>query len=195
MEIIFHRRNTIKELISTPNIYGVEIDIRTFSGKLIVSHDPYLETIELEEWLAFYKHGILIANSKEEGLEQKILELFAKYKIENFFFLDQSFPFLIKTIKNGEKRCAIRLSEYESIKTVLSLKGLLNWIWVDYFTKFPINKSEFELLKENGFKICIVSPELQGYGKKEVSLLKEFLKKNDIRIDAVCTKKPELWEI
>ena len=45
---------------------------------------------------------------------------------------------------------------------------------------------------ESGFKICLVSPELQN---QEYSMIKEHKKIIDkIDIDAVCTKKPELWK-
>jgi len=51
--------------------------------------------------------------------------------ISNYFFLDQSFPFLIKWAKLGEKRLAVRVSEYESIDTALTLQEKAEWIWVD----------------------------------------------------------------
>ena len=40
MEIIIHRVNKIKKLKKIPTTYGVEIDIRSFKSKLILSHDP-----------------------------------------------------------------------------------------------------------------------------------------------------------
>ena len=55
---------------------------------------------------------------------------------------------LLKTIKNGEKRCAVRLSEYECINTVLSLKDKLTWVWIDFFTKFPIDFKTYKILKK-----------------------------------------------
>ena len=40
-------------------------------------------------------------------------------------------------------------------------------------------------------KICLVSPELQGKDPKEIAVLrKNFI---DFKIDAVCTKYPDLW--
>ena len=68
-----------------------------------------------------------------------------KYKIKDFFVLDQSFPFLIKTINQGESRVSVRLSEYESINTLLNLSEKVDWVWVDYFTKFPLDKSQYEI--------------------------------------------------
>ncbi len=194
MEIIAHRRNNLNALKSTPNKYGIEIDIRTYAGELIIMHDPFCNGIKLNDWLKSFNHGTLILNVKEEGLEENILEIMKNFKINNFFFLDQSFPFLIKTVTNGEKRCAVRYSEYESINTVLKLKGLIDWVWIDFFNKFPLNKETFEILKDNQFKLCIVSPELQGFGKEDCHKLKEYIEKNNLMIDAVCTKNLEIWD-
>ena len=194
MQIILHRRNSIEELASTPEEYGVEIDIRSYGNQLILSHDPYIKGESFETWIEFYKHGTLILNTKEEGLEERILEIMKANSINSFFFLDQSFPFLIKTSDSGESRSAIRVSEYESISTALSLRGKIEWAWIDYFSKFPLNKENISTLKEAKFKTCIVSPELEGYSKDEVNELCELLSKQNISIDAVCTKYPKLWE-
>ena len=105
----------------------------------------------------FYDHGTLILNLKEDGLEDKLLNLMESNNIQNFFFLDQSFPSLIKTIKSQEKRCAIRLSEYESIQTVLNLKGKIDWVWIDYFTKFPLDYNSFSLFKNTNLNYVYFS--------------------------------------
>ena len=46
------------------------------------------------------------------------------HNINNYFFLDQSFPFLMKTINSGVKKVALRLSEYESIDMTTSSQEL-----------------------------------------------------------------------
>jgi len=192
---IIHRVNSIKKLKQVDTSFGVEIDIRSFGDKLILNHEPFENGELFSEWLKFYNHKFLILNTKEEGLEEMILLELGKKGINNFFFLDLSFPFLIKLANEGEKRCAVRLSEFEDIKTVINLSGLVSWVWVDCFTKFPMTRLELDLLKEtHGFNLCIVSPELQGRGSEDS--IKKFV--NDINmlnlnIDAVCTKYPELW--
>jgi len=192
---IIHRVNSIKKLKQVDTSFGVEIDIRSFGDKLILNHEPFEHGELFSEWLKFYNHKFLILNTKEEGLEEMILLELGKKGINNFFFLDLSFPFLIKLANEGEKRCAVRLSEFEDIKTVINLSGLVSWVWVDCFTKFPMTRLELDSLKEtHGFNLCIVSPELQGRGSEDS--IKKFV--NDINmlnlnIDAVCTKYPELW--
>ena len=193
MKKIIHRVNTIKHLKEIPVEFGVEIDVRSFNNKLILSHDPFINGIEFEDWMNFYNHAFLILNIKEEGLEKYLLNILYKYNIEKFFFLDQSFPFLLKTINSGEKRCALRISEFESINSVYNLAGKVDWVWIDYFNKFPLNFGEYMQLKKMGYKICIVSPELQGKENQEVKSLKKFITENKIIPDAICTKELNLW--
>ena len=193
MLVIHHRRNTINSLKAVNSNLGVEVDIRSFGNKLIINHDPFKESINFEDWLIYYKHKFLILNVKEEGLEEPLILLMKKYNINNFFFLDQSFPFLIKTIFIGEKRTSIRVSEYESIETALKLSGKAEWVWVDFFNYFPLSYESFLKLKEAKFKLCLVSPELQGHSYKKVDHLKIELKRMKINFDAVCTKNPNLW--
>ena len=194
IEIICHRRNDIKSLLSTPIEYGVEIDLRTHNNKLVINHDPFKGGVSFEEWISLYNHGTLILNVKEDGLEEKIISLLHKNNISSFFFLDQAFPTIIKMIKNGESRCALRISEYESVENVLKLSNKLDWVWLDIFTKFPITFEEYLIIKKANFKICLVSPELQGLENMNIRSLKDFLISKGIKVDAVCTKYPEKWE-
>ena len=195
MIFISHRRNTIEELKDTPSEYGVEVDIRSNNGRLIIHHDPLKEGVDFEEWLRFYQHQILILNVKEEGLETRLIELMQQHHITDYFFLDQSFPFLIKWSRLGEHHCAARVSEYESIETALTLAGKIDWVWVDSFTHFPLSSEDAKRLQDAGFKLCLVSPELQGRSfDTEIPLLANLLNERTIRADAICTKQPELWK-
>lgn len=195
MQLISHRRNTLEELAATPATYGIEVDIRSYGQKLVVHHEPFVEGVLLEEWLAAYSHGVLILNVKEEGLETRLIQLMERFEIVDFFFLDQSFPFLVKYSKLGERRCAVRVSEFESIQTALTLAGKVDWVWVDCFSNFPLGNDDATLLKEAGFKLCLVSPELQGRDAElEIPQLVELLKERNICADAVCTKRPDVWE-
>ena len=194
MHTILHRINTIALLEKTPSNFGVEIDIRSNGKSLILHHDPFEQGELFEDWIRSYHHGTLILNVKEEGLESSVLKLMNQYKINDFFFLDQSFPFLRKTAVMGESRCAVRVSEYENIETVLSLSGMVDWVWVDCFTSFPLDKEEANQLKNSGFKLCLVSPELQGREKRsQVVEFRRQIEQLGIKGDAVCTKYSDLW--
>ncbi len=194
MIIVRHRINKSEDLLNTSKEMGVEIDLRTNGKDIILQHDPFKDGELFENWLEHYEHKLLILNIKEEGIEKEIKKIISIRGISNFFFLDQSFPFLIKTTKLGEKRCAVRFSEFEDIHTSLNLGGRAGWVWVDYFSKFPLTSNYFRSLKKLSYKICIVSPELQGdNNSSKIKILKKQLNDNNINIDAVCTKNPKHW--
>lgn len=195
MKFIAHRRNALKELNDTPVQYGVEVDIRSQANELVVHHDPFTPYESFTDWIAAYQHSTLILNVKEEGLESHLTSLMTAYGIEDYFFLDQSFPFLIKSANTGERRCAVRVSEFESIETALSLAGKIDWVWVDCFTHFPLSPLDAKCLQEVGFKLCLVSPELQGRNAEvEIPALAKLLCESNISPEAVCTKRIDLWE-
>lgn len=195
MKLISHRRNTVSELLATDSKYGIEVDIRSKGDRLIIHHDPFVAGESFDEWIDAYRHGTLILNVKEEGLEARLIALMQSKGIADYFFLDQSFPFLVKWSKAGEHRCAVRVSEFESIETALTLAGKVDWVWVDCFTRFPLTEHDARSLKDAGFKLCLVSPELQGRDANvEIPHLVSLLKERNIAADAVCTKRPNLWE-
>lgn len=89
--------------------------------------------------------------------------------------------------KEGERNIAIRFSEFEGLGTVLAMKGKVKWVWVDCFTKLPLDKEIYVVLKRAGFKLCLVSPELQGR-PEDIESYKHYLDENSILLDAICTK-------
>jgi hypothetical protein len=195
MKLISHRRNTVSELVATDARYGVEVDIRSEGKRLIIHHDPLVGGESFDEWIDAYRHGTLILNVKEEGLEKQLISIMKSKGITDFFFLDQSFPFLVKWASAGERRCAVRVSEFESIETALTLSGKIDWVWVDCFTHFSLSEKDVQELKVAGFKLCLVSPELQGRDAIiEIPKLALLLKERHIIADAVCTKRPDIWE-
>ena len=194
MIIICHRVNALHKLIKTNEEYGIEVDLRSLGNRIIIHHDPFSKGIFFNDWIKKFKHKYLILNVKEEGLEMKILNILKKNKKKNFFFLDQSFPFLIKLSKKLKKKSAVRVSEFESFKTILSVKNKVNWVWVDFFSKYPLSSSEFKKLKNLKLKLCYVSPELQGYSKNITEKFIKYIKKKKLIPDAVCTKYPMIWK-
>ncbi|MDN3573832.1 hypothetical protein [Methylobacterium longum] len=208
MEIIAHRRNSTGQLTATPTKFGVEVDVRSEGDELIVQHDPFAKGEKFEIWISSFQHGTLIINVKEEGLEERIETILTARGVKKFFFLDQSFPFIIKCARRGERRCAVRVSQFESTATALNLAGLIDWVWVDYFKPvvlqneqnivgvpdFPFNEPDLLQIKKAGFKLCLVSPELQGWPADEsIPYLRTHLDKSLSLIDAVCTKRWDLW--
>lgn len=195
LHLIAHRRNTIEELRATPRTLGVEVDIRSQGSNLVIHHDPFVAGVPFAAWFAAYEHGLLILNVKEEGLEEALIAAMHARGKEDYFFLDQSFPFLVKTAKRGERRCAVRVSEYESIETALALAGRIDWVWVDCFTRFPLSEEDGARLRQAGFRLCLVSPELQGRpDPAEIAAMRSDIAVRRIAVDAVCTKAPGQWQ-
>jgi hypothetical protein len=206
MKIIAHRINSILQLKSVPKNFGIELDVRYHEDELILHHDPFShqkfpKPENFSEFLSHYNcEGPLILNAKTEGVEERCIALMNKSKIKNWFFLDLSMPYFVKYAKLaasgsvqgfGMNNLAVRFSEEEPIEYALSFAGRVKWVWVDCFTKLPLDDGSYQKLKEAGFKICLVSPELQKHSLDKIQTFKTQL--NGKKIDAVCTKNPELW--
>lgn len=194
MIVVRHRCNTSAQLRATPPELGVEVDIRSRGDGLILHHDPFVAGESFEDWLTHYRHRLLILNVKEEGLEERLMGQMRERGIAAYFFLDQSFPFLVRTARRGERRCAVRVSEFESIETALSLAGQVDWVWVDCFTRFPLTGVDAARLQQAGFRLCLVSPELQGRAPDEIRALRGLLAREGISAEAVCTKEAQRWQ-
>lgn len=191
MHYIAHRVNTIAKLRETPTEYGVEIDLRDRGDRLILQHDPFSDGEDFENYLQEYRHGLLILNIKSERIEHRVLEVVREFKVSDYFFLDCSFPMIRALVREGERRIAVRFSEYEPVESALALAGQVEWVWVDCFTKMPLDGRTYELLKGH-FQLCAVSPELQGRGASSIESYARRLA--PYPVDAVCTKRPDLWK-
>ncbi len=195
MEYIAHRINTIEELKQLPTEVGVELDLRDRGDRLILQHDPFTDGEDFEEYLKFYKHGTMILNIKSERVEFRVLELLKNSKVKSYFFLDSSFPMIYLLSKSTEKNIALRFSEFEGLDTILNMENKVEWVWVDCFSKLPLDIENFKILKNKGFKLCLVSPELQAQPEK-IEEYRYYLSQNHIVLDAICTKfkNIKLWE-
>ena len=194
--LIAHRINTLAQLEELPPHVAIEFDVRDSGGLLLVEHDPFVPvepSLPLESFLEKVGERFLIVNIKSEGIEPRILTLLKEHSLERFFLLDCSFPMIVKLSNAGEKRIAVRYSEYESLETVFALQGKVSWVWIDCFTWFPLTKEEEQFLHVAGFNLCIVSPELQGQPEK-IQTYKNMLATDNILVDAICTKYERFQE-
>ncbi len=194
MLIIEHRINNIIKLSRVPFSHGVEMDIHAFGERLIVHHDARQDGERLDHWLKAFNHAIVIFNIKEEGIEEEVLIQAKLAGISNFFMLDISFPSMIRLAQSGERRIAVRVSEYEPIEQALRLASWVDWAWIDVFSSLPVGKTEVNLLRAAGLKLCLVSPELHKHSPDKIAEMKKQIKSEGIYFDAVCTKHPELWK-
>ena len=155
MKFIAHRINTKKELKNISEQYGAELDLRdSVDGKIYINHDPFILGEDFEEYLKEYNHGTMILNIKSERIELRVLELLKKYNIKDYFFLDSSFPMIKLLTDNGEKKIALRYSEFEGLDTLEKMQEKVDWVWVDCFTKLPLNNEIYNKIKKMGYKLC-----------------------------------------
>jgi hypothetical protein len=194
MKIYSHRVNTISALEKIHPAYGVEIDLRSKNGLLILAHDPFVEGELFSEWLKYWRGQSLILNVKEDALENSILDHLSQYGVSDFFFLDQSYPSIRRTINMGVTKVATRVSDFEDLET--ALKSGSDWVWLDSFSgDWEYLKVAVPALSKNGQSTCLVSPELQRVDSApELKTLQEMIEKNCLEVTSVCTKVPRNWE-
>jgi hypothetical protein len=184
MIVCKHRVNTLDPGDST---LGIEFDVREGpGGTILVTHDPWTSGPELATFLAAQRHTFYIVNIKCEGIEYEVLRLLKDANIENFFLLDCSFPMIHKLSLKGETRLALRFSEYEEFRR---MQGRAQWVWIDVFSRVPLGPKDCDELHALGYKLCLVSPELQQQPEK-LETYKQLL---EGQLDMVCTKFPEKW--
>ena len=68
----------------------------------------------------------------------------------------------------------------------MKFKGLVNWVWIDTFTKLPLNQNSINILKH--FKTCLVCPD-RWERQEDITLYKEKLQKINFRLNAVMTSR------
>ncbi len=193
---IQHRVNQSQLLKGIDKSYGCEVDLRTTVGQkgaIHLSHDPWTPAEDFREWLKVFVSekigGPLILNTKEDGLETRTLELLKEFGIQNYFFLDTALPTLVRwTQREGNKNFALRLSIHEPASALETFKGKADWLWVDCFGAVAIEAATVSSLKKS-FKVCLVSPELQGAPLETIQNFKELYR----LADAICTKSPQTW--
>ena len=193
MEIVAHRINLINELLEVPVKYGCEIDIRSQDSKLILNHEPYLSGDCLVDYLDNYKHGLLVLNIKEAGIENDVLQLVRERNIPSFFLLDVEFPYLYRASRLGERAIAVRFSEDEPIELVYNYNKLVDWVWVDTNTKLPIDSNN--TLALSSLQTCLVCPERWGR-PNDIIPYRHSMKSLGFNPNAVMTslKYTHLWE-
>lgn len=202
---INHRINSVEQLSNVPRENGIELDIRYHNNDLVLHHDPYGHHEDrptlFRDLLSCWKHdGPMILNVKTEGVERDCIALMQEFNIESWFFLDMSMPYFAifaeLAVKGeitgfGPENLAVRYSEREPIEYAQAFTGKAGWVWVDCFTEMPLSRETADDLQARGFRVCIVSPELQKHALERITEFRDTL--SGYPIDAVCTKRPDLW--
>ena len=188
MEYIAHRINTVEELRGLNRRCGVELDLRdNLDGRIYISHNPFEPGDDFEDYLREYHHGLMILNIKSERIEHRVLELLSKYEVSRYFFLDSSFPMIKLLTDMGEHHIALRFSELEGLDTIRNMAGKAEWVWVDCFSRMPLNRESYREIRKLGYKLCFVSPDLVGQAER-IEAYRRQLEQEQVVLDAVCAK-------
>jgi hypothetical protein len=184
---IAHRINKSSDASAISPEYGIECDIRE---GFVVTHDHGTTGESFTEFnKSLDNKRLVILNVKCEGIEAELIKTIKC----PYFLLDCGFP-MIRKLKN--RNVALRFSEYERMDTIRTMAGQVEWVWLDSFDGIHIKKTEYDEMKNLGYKVCIVSPELQGRPTKEITEYANYLVENGMGdVDAICTKLQniELW--
>jgi hypothetical protein len=191
-----HRVNRIADLDGLDPSWGAEIDLRSDPcrpGAIHLSHDPWTSGDDFAAWavraVARGLAGPVLLNTKEDGLEARALEIAAAAGLRDVCFLDTALPTLVQwTLVCGDPRFAVRLSVHEPLAALAPFRGRAAWAWVDCFDAQPLSAAVVAAARAD-FRVCLVSPELQGGG---VGDLDRFAALWPLA-DAVCTKDPAAW--
>jgi hypothetical protein len=190
MLLIEHRVNTVAHLRRVPPERGIEVDVRDYDGELRLAHDPLQGGERLADLLREYRHALVIFNTKCDGLAGRVTALAEQHGIRDYFFLDLASPTLVQLTQGGERRVAVRYSEHEPIEFALAFAGRAEWVWVDCFTRLPLDAATHARLQAH-FKICLVSPELQGHPREWIADFRGQLR--GLALDAVCSDFCDDW--
>ena len=185
---IIHRVNHIDQLKQIPYNYGLEVDIRSENNNLVLAHDLHEPMQDFKDFLKFFKHELLVANIKESGIEEEVINELFNENITNFFLLDVEPPFIIKNFNKYGNNLSLRFSKYEAIDTVQNFIGKVKWVWVDTYGDFDLDIEKAAVLKN--FKLCLVSPSRWGYENKINYYLEKF-QEFDLLFDAVMVENNE----
>jgi len=141
--------------------FGVELDVRDYCGKLVVSHDiPDSNSLSFRDVLEIhskYNPDLFLAiNIKSNGLHKLLFALLNGYEIKNYFIFDMTIPDMLEYLSFGMK-VFTRESEFE-VKPLFYEKAC--GIWMDEFRIAWITGQKIRKHVKNDKSICIVSPEL-----------------------------------
>ena len=163
MKKIAHRINHISDISLVPLDVGLEFDVHSYLGELVITHDPMNKGELLENFLRHTEGRFCAINIKQEGIEESAISLALKYLgANNFYLFDVTMPQIVRLGRHHRDHLAIRVSQIEK-PDVKYLSSYASHVWLDTFdgTYWPSNDEIKSLLTLN-YSITFVSPELHN---------------------------------
>ena len=145
--------------------FGLETDVRDLNGRLVISHDPPLDSSLPTELSWLFERIVtsgstarIALNVKADGLKTAIYELvkLTGINLDQIYVFDMSVPDGLAYI-SSPMHAYSRVSEYENRP---AYADKVRGVWVDNFTgAFPQVERAADLMSK-GIRAAIVSPEL-----------------------------------
>jgi hypothetical protein len=141
--------------------FGVELDVRDYRGRLVISHDvPTDPELDFEDVLTLRSeypgNPWLAINIKADGLAETIAAALRRHGAENCFVFDMSVPDALHYLRAG-LNAFTRRSEYE---TEPSFYREADGIWLDAFVDPWVDPDILIAELRRGKRVGLVSPEL-----------------------------------
>ncbi len=185
---IIHRVNTLEKLDSLDSNVGIEIDIRSENGNLVLSHDPQKKSLSLKDFIENYDKKLIVANIKESGIEDSVIEYLTEKGINDFFLLDVEFPYILNNFEKSGKFLSLRFSKYESVESVVNFIDKVQWLWIDTYEDFFLDEQIAGILRR--FKTVLVSPS-RWTSEKNIQYYLSKLKEFEINLSGVMVESNE----
>ena len=191
---IYHRQNSLKNILKLKkkNVDGVEIDLRSSSKKIIISHDPFKKELDFLKNINIFKKYFLVIDVKSTGIAKKVGLALKRKKIKFLFLNLISSEFFELFHSNLAKNVFLRFSSFERSDLKNKYFRKMKWVWFDLFDDKFLPLADYKYLKKHNKKVCLTSPELLGKSRKVSLRLIKHLNKNKIKIDMVCVKPKAL---
>jgi len=188
---IAHRVLSINCLKDIPGEIGIEFDVHAYGKEIVVTHEPFENGINLEEFLKEAGNRFLAVNIKEEGIEENTISILKKMNYKNFFLFDINPPQIFRLGKTHSSNLAFRISQLEKIN-IEKCRKFASYLWIDTFDGTLWPPKEFILeLKKLKYNLCFVSPELHRPPIGDYKYFNSCLNAFDDLIDSndfICTK-------
>lgn len=148
------------------NGFGIETDLRDCLGEIVISHDIPLDEkcLTLNQFFkllqCYTEKGRIALNIKADGLHDLL-----QVELNEAIGLDQSayvFDMSVPDAFGYKKRNIAMYGRISDVESQLVFSSYVTGIWVDDFSGNFDQLGSAKAGLENGYRVCLVSPELHG---------------------------------
>ena len=181
--------------------FGLELDVRSYKGKLYAKHDCVQSEneqllSEIVTVLKDYPELPIAINIKETGNEADLVQSIAQLNKSNIFFFDlelvvglEKYNSLASVYRHLDSNIeiGIRVSDRkETLERALASNSKI--VWLDEFDEFWVSAEVVQALNNAGKKIYAVAPDLHKHPTSiSMNRCQEFV---EWGVSGICTDYP-----